>query len=125
LLSNHESIKKLETLQRTIDAQLHEIEILSTEVSLSLHKSMQAHHAKMSKIQHRIHQKFLANLKRKNESTSNKLYDVKDYLFPNNSLQERYYNFFTIYKMIGPTMLDILLENQEGFGRDFIVLSEE
>jgi uncharacterized protein YllA (UPF0747 family) len=97
---------------------------LATQVSDSLKQSVEAHNAKVKNIQQRIHQKFVAHLKRKESDVITKIYSLKQQLFPNNTLQERYHTFLTIYKEFGPTIIADLMLHQDAFSHQFLVLTQ-
>jgi hypothetical protein len=73
-------------------------------------------------IVNRIHEKFAAHIKRKEVDIYSNVASIKDNLFPNHSLQERHDNVISLYKLYGKNLFDILLENEEGVGEEFIVM---
>ena len=73
-------------------------------------------------IVHRVHEKFASHIKRKEVDTYSKIAFIKNNIFPDHSLQERHDNVISLYKVYGKNLFDILLENEEGFGDDFIVM---
>jgi bacillithiol biosynthesis cysteine-adding enzyme BshC len=124
-ISDHTALLKLKSIETRLQSEYEEIKKLSQSISDSLFQSMEAHTAKAQKIQTRIHQKFISHLKRNEEDLIERIHQIKSHLFPNNSLQERYDNFLSIYKQYGEEMIPELMKQQEGFGNDFIILTEE
>ncbi len=124
-LSDHTTLLELELIETRLLDEYEEIKKLSQSISDSLFQSMEAHTAKAKKIQTRIHQKFISHLKRNEADLIEHIHQIKFHLFPNNSLQERYDNFLSIYKQYGEEMIPELMKQHEGFGNDFIILTEE
>jgi bacillithiol synthase len=116
---------KLQEHQFEINQLFKQVEILSKEVSFNLPKSIEAHHAKQKKIEQRIEQKFRSHLKRNDADWITQCTNLKDSLFPYHALQERYDNFFGLFKQFGFKLFDILLEHEEGFEKSFIILQIE
>lgn len=107
-----------------IENKLDALEHLGREVSSSLAESLKAHRSKMQRIEQRIEAKFKSHLKRKEFDFKEQFIDLKSHLFPKGKLQERYDNIVTLIKLTGADTIPLLLEHMEGFGNDFIVLSE-
>jgi bacillithiol biosynthesis cysteine-adding enzyme BshC len=122
LLAKNNVIHQLKEYEKNIELQLNEMVQLAATVSVPLEESVKAHRQKNLNIVNRIHEKFAAHIKRKEVDTYSKIAFIKENLFPNNSLQERHDNVISLYKMYGKNLFDILLENEEGFGEEFIVL---
>lgn len=96
---------------------------LATAISPQLQRSMKAQKAKAARIEARIQQKFKAHLKKKEAIMFDRIGAIKHQIAPYGILQERYDNFISIVKITGIEMLDMLLEQQEGFGEKFIILT--
>ena len=86
---------------------------------------MKAHHAKALKVTDRIKQKFIAQLKQKETAKLQAVSNIKQTLFPANSLQERYDNFIPMFKKYGKNLIATLIEMQEGIESAFIILTED
>jgi bacillithiol biosynthesis cysteine-adding enzyme BshC len=123
-LADHHILEQLKTFESDIELKYAELNLLATQVSDSLKQSVEAHNAKVKNIQQRIHQKFVAHLKRKESDVITKIYSLKQQLFPNNTLQERYHTFLTIYKEFGPTIIADLMLHQDAFSHQFLVLTQ-
>lgn len=121
-VAKSDTMQELDKLQNTINSYYQEINLLSKEVNKPLEVSMLAHHAKAEKIQKRIHEKFVTQIKKKDEQIYTNIHKLKTSLFPNHTLQERHDNFLTLYKQYGREMFSILYQYQDGLKNDFIIL---
>jgi uncharacterized protein YllA (UPF0747 family) len=83
---------------------------------------MLAHQAKYQRLNKRVQQKFKAQIKRKNQDRLNQLCELHDGLFPNNTLQERSLNYFTMIKMLPDNFIEQIILHSENFGKEMIVL---
>jgi uncharacterized protein YllA (UPF0747 family) len=122
LLAKNNVIHQLVEFEKNIELQLNEMVQLADTVSMPLAESVKAHRQKNLNIVNRMHEKFAAHIKRKEVDSYSKIAFIKDNIFPNNSLQERHDNVISLYKIYGKNLFDILLENEEGFGDEFIVM---
>ena len=69
-----------------------------------------------------LEKRLLNAQKRKLSDELDRLRNIQDELFPNQSLQERQLNFSEFYLEYGEDLLDVLNENLEPLGGDFLVL---
>lgn len=125
LLANHESLTQLDEKLASIHTLLLDIEKLSATININLETSMKAHHAKALKVTDRIKQKFISQLKQKETAKLQAVSNIKQTLFPANSLQERYDNFIPMFKKYGKNLIATLIEMQEGIESAFIILTED
>lgn len=65
--------------------------------------------------------RLIKKIKQQQEVDLNKIRKIKDYLFPNDGLQERRANFMEFYLDAGPELIDILIENCDPFNKGFQV----
>ena len=73
-----------------------------------------------------IEAKLIRAEKNRHEIAINQIRSLKDKLFPNNGLQERYDNFMSIYLKHGPAFFEILKEHLNPLEMgDFIVVMED
>ena len=63
--------------------------------------------------------------KHKFEQTTNKIRKVREKLFPNGGLQERYDNFMTFYLQYGTSFLTYLIENLNPLNKEFLVILDK
>ena len=120
-----DEMKSLELNMNQIANHFNEIKNLGNQVSASLGQSTEAHIAKIGRIELRLKQKFKAHLKKKESQTFDRIETIKDHISPNGNLQERYDNFLSIYKIFGRNMFEILLQYQQPFGKEFLILTIE
>ena len=125
LLADNGALLALKPLLENIQQTFTEIEKLGKQLSVNLETSMKAHHAKSNRIIKRIQEKFTAQIKRKEQDMMNRVGQIKGKLFPNNSLQERYDHFIPYYKIYGKSIIDVLVNSQNGLESSFIILREE
>ena len=117
------AIVRLDEISSQLGQVYLSFKTLGAAISPQLEKSMIAHIARMKKVEDRIHQKTKAVLKRNETSLSEQIDRMQQEVFPNGQLQERYENFLTLFKDLGFDMFDLLLEHQQPFGKDFLILS--
>lgn len=108
--------------QEAMHEKMQEIIALGASISSQLEKSMLAHQAKYQRLNKRVQQKFKAQIKRKNQDRLNQLCELHDGLFPNNTLQERSLNYFTMIKMLPDNFIEQIILHSENFGKEMIVL---
>ncbi|MBP7184166.1 MAG: bacillithiol biosynthesis cysteine-adding enzyme BshC [Saprospiraceae bacterium] len=63
--------------------------------------------------------------KSKHETEIAQLKSIKEKLFPNNTLQERYENFITYYNLWGNAWIDFLVKNSNPFEKKFNFVKDE
>jgi bacillithiol biosynthesis cysteine-adding enzyme BshC len=66
--------------------------------------------------------KFRRAEKRKFSAAENQITQLKEVLFPANSLQERHENFSIFYSKFGPQMIDLIYESSKGIDPSFILI---
>ena len=125
LLQQHDVMQKVEAQVTLIQQNFDELKKLSAHVSSSLERSMHAHNAKAKRIEDRIKQKYIAALKQKETLLFQRIESIQHMVSPNATLQERHNNFLSIFKVHGFRMLDILLQHQEAFGKEFLILKDK
>lgn len=116
---------ELETLEGELAEVLSRISELSVDISPNLHRSTEAHHTHLRKVQQRVRQKFMSHLRRKETDRLNAFLSVKQHLFPEGTLQERHENLVMLVKSMGADWLTILLQGMPGFAQDFVVLQAD
>ena len=75
------------------------------------------------KYQLSIYTVFFRNEKKKHELALQQITKLKQQLFPNNTLQERYANFIPFYLKHGDNFIEILKENLNPLNPNFVVLT--
>ena len=80
---------------------------------------------KLNKSIERLETKLLRAEKRKFETATQQIRNIKSRLFPNESLQERHDNFIPFYLKYGDSFAEKLVANLEPLRKSFLILSEE
>jgi bacillithiol synthase len=94
-------------------------------VDVTLKSSVEAEKQKqLSGLKH-IEDKMIRAQKKKHETAISQVRKLKEKLFPEGSLQERYENFIPYYAKHGEKYFDMLLDNFDALPQKFLVLSEE
>ena len=70
-----------------------------------------------------MEKKILKSEKLKHETTLNQIRKIKDKLFPNDILQERFDNFTSYYSLYGEEFIKILKEEIDPLDTNFLILS--
>ena len=115
-----------------LDVQKHDIEKAyiaiakkSACVDPSLSKSVLAEMTKQLKNIDQMESRIKRSLKSQEEINVKKIEKLKEKLFPNNGLQERYDNFLPHLLAIGDDFFEILIQNLDPLERKFICLLPE
>jgi bacillithiol synthase len=122
LLKQHELNKILN--DHLNDAQLiyNQIANISQIVNKPLQQSTQAHITKISKIHHRLEQKFMAHLKRQDDLYIKYITAIKAELMPHGVLQERYDIALNYLGFYGHNWLNAVYEATLPFGNQYAVM---
>ncbi len=124
-LSHQAAIQTVMQLEKDIEAKYAEILNLSKTISPVFPKSIEAHQKKANHIHKRMLQKFFAQLKKQDEVRVLQLKSIRSNLFPNETLQERHDNFLSLFTNLGKNMFEVLYNEQQAFGTEFLILSQE
>lgn len=112
----------------TLDIEKRELEELYNKILLkmndkSLQASVNASHQKQLKSFEKLEQKLIRLEKKKYENALNTISKLKQQLFPENSLQERFDNFIPFYLKEGENFIEMLKDNFDPLDTNFVVLS--
>lgn len=105
-----------------IEKAYREIAEKSAAVDPSLSKAVLADMTKQLKNIGNMESRIKRSLKSQQEVNVNKITKLKEKLFPNNGLQERYDNFLPHYMSMGESFFDILVDNLDPLDRKFICI---
>ena len=97
--------------------------ITAKTTDVGLQNSINSQQQKQLKSFKQLEEKLLRIAKQKNESSLNQISKIKQQLFPDNSLQERYDNFILFYLKNGDNFIEILKENLNPLNPNFVVLN--
>lgn len=112
----------------TLDIEKCELEELYNKLLLKtndkgLQDSFNASHQKQLKSFEKFEQKLIRLEKKKNENALNTISKIKQQLFPENCLQERFDNFIPFYLKEGENFIEMLKDNLDPLDTNFVVLS--
>lgn len=91
----------------------------------TLAKALLAEKTKQLKVLDQLEGRLLRAEKQKHETAINQIKKLKEKLYPNNGLQERYDNFLSLYLKYGKEWFDILLEHLDPLKKEFLVIVDE
>jgi len=94
------------------------------EVDVTLKGTVEAEKQKQLNALKALEDKITRAQKKKHEISVNQVRKLKEKLFPENTLQERYENFMPYYLKYGEKYFDLLLENFDALPAKFLVLAE-
>ena len=112
----------------TLDIEKWELEELYNKLLLKtndkgLQASFNASHQKQLKSFEKFEQKLIRLEKKKHENALNTISKIKQQLFPENCLQERFDNFIPFYLKEGENFIEMLKDNLDPLDTNFVVLS--
>ena len=120
----HEEEISLEAQRNTVAAAFAEVEKLAKEIDPTLEKTVGAEAQKAHNALQMLEKKISKARDSKHEQTFKQLENLKDKLFPNGTLQERYDNMLT-YKTNNPDFIPALVDAFDPFDLKFTILVEE
>lgn len=95
------------------------------KIDPTLAKAFAAEKAKLLKTLGQLEGRLIRAEKQKHEVGLNQIRSIKDKLYPNNGLQERYDNFLSLYTRYGRTFFDFLLEHLNPLEKQMLVVLDE
>ncbi len=110
--------------KNSLKTTFNSIATKSKEVDPTLEKSVLAEMSKLLKNVNNMESRMERAVKAREDINVKKINKLKQKLFPNNGLQERFANFLPHYISIGPDFFDVLIENLNPMDRKFVVLSD-
>ena len=116
---------ELENQKSKIEEAYNEIAEKSAAVDPSLSKSVLAEMTKQLKNIDNMESRIKRSLKSQQEVNVKKIDKLKEKLFPNNGLQERYDNFLAHYLSTGESFFDDLIQYLDPLDQKFICLLED
>ena len=107
-----------------VNALYKQIRMASVELSPTLGQHVDALQTRTLKNLGTLEKKMLRAEKRKYSDIRNRIYKIKEALFPMNSLQERIDNFIPYYARYGPAFFDLIYRYSLTVEQEFVVLEE-
>ncbi|MEL7219912.1 MAG: bacillithiol biosynthesis cysteine-adding enzyme BshC [Bacteroidota bacterium] len=95
------------------------------EIDPTLAKAIEAEYTRQAKAVDNLEGRLMRAEKQKHEIALNQIRGLKDKLYPNNGLQERYDNFLAFYVRYGRDFLTQLMEVLDPLEEGFVVVVEE
>ena len=112
------SLKKQQEAMEKVFAEL-----LEKTNDIGVQNSIKAQLHKQLSALDKLEEKLIRNEKKKHETALQQISKIKNQLFPNNILQERYANFIPFYLEYGDNFIEILKENLNPLNPNFVVLT--
>ena len=111
--------------EKIMEAMFDSISVKAGLIDSSLSPSIKAVLQKNLKALNRIEHRLLKAEKRKEEVAVNQIENIKERLFPNNSLQERHDNLISLFLFYGMDVVDDLMELLNPLDQKFTILTAE
>ena len=115
----------IESLLNKSDTLFNETVSVVNEIDPTLKASVEAEKQKMAKSLRSLEERIRRAEKKKYEIEINQVRKMKEKLFPENILQERYDNLLTYYSKYGDDFLEHLIIHGDPFEKKFMILIEE
>lgn len=122
VLRNSENELCLSDEKLALESLFNRIKLQAFKVDKSLAQSTEAANIRATKLLDNLEKKLIRAEKRKHGYALQQLEQVKNRLFPNESLQERYTNLAPMYVNYGDDFIASLIENFQPLGGDFTLL---
>ncbi|WP_162903180.1 bacillithiol biosynthesis cysteine-adding enzyme BshC [Taibaiella koreensis] len=114
----------LEDTRQQLNQLFDQIKTKAVNVDITLRASAEAALTKMRHQLDTMEKKMMRAEKRNMAEQLSQIYKLKNRLFPNESLQERYDTFMPYFLEQGPAFFDILMEATLPYGNQFLVIRE-
>lgn len=122
---NTENELSLEAEKKQLENLFGDIKAKATEIDKSLAQSTDAELAKALKSIETLETKLIRAEKQRHDIAINQIRSLKDKLFPENGLQERYENFTAFYLRLGKSFFQVLKAHLNPLENRFIILMED
>ena len=114
-LSLADELKQLESLFEGIAEK-------AKEIDPTLAKAVMGEHARQAKSVENLEGRLRRTEKQRFETSMNQIRGLRDKLFPDNGLQERYDSFLNVYLQEGPALFDVLVEHLDPLEEGMVVI---
>jgi len=125
LKNGAEIILELKEEEKCIEAVFEDIVVKAGTIDPSLQPMIKAELQKSLKSIKNIENRLIKAEKKKEEVAVNQIRNVKEKLFPNNSLQERHDNFISLLLFYGVGVIDELINELQPLDKQFTILIAE
>lgn len=106
----------------TLEQLFQSIAEKAEKIDPTLAKSVMGEHARQAKTIENLEGRLRRTEKQRFETAMNQIRGLRDKLFPENGLQERYDSFLNIYLQEGTTMFDVLIEHLDPLEPGLVVV---
>jgi bacillithiol biosynthesis cysteine-adding enzyme BshC len=124
VLDNTEEELALNQELEALNNIFEQIMVKAKRVDPALEPSVLGQQKQMQKAVENMEQRLIRSEKKKNETSMQQIQKLKDNLFPNNGLQERYDNFLAFYSRYGNVFLDTLKANLDVLDKKMVVIED-
>lgn len=124
VLDNTEAELSLKEELNALNAIFGQILSKAKQVDSALEPGVLGQQKQMQKAIENLEQRLIRSEKKKNETSMQQIQKLKDNLFPNNGLQERYDNFLGFYSRYGDVFLETLKENLDVLDKKMLVIED-
>lgn len=124
VLDNTEEELSLKEELDALNTIFDKIMVKAKRVDPALEPSVLGQQVQMQKAVENLEQRLIRSEKKKNETSLQQIQKLKDNLFPNNGLQERYDNFLGFYSRYGNVFLDTLKANLDVLDKKLVVIED-
>lgn len=107
-----------------LNAVFEQILVKAKRVDPALEPGVLGQQVQMQKAVENLEQRLIRAEKKKNEVSLQQIQKLKDNLFPNNGLQERFDTFLAFYSRYGDVFLDTLKTNLDVLDKNFVVIED-
>ena len=109
-------------LKSTLTSQFDHLFQIASKTDYSFTGAVKAQQKKQLDGLNNLEKRLLSAQKKKFSEQLIKINELKDELFPNNTLQERFVNFSEFYCEYGPSIIDILMKDINPLNNKFLVI---
>jgi uncharacterized protein YllA (UPF0747 family) len=102
-----------------------QIKIKAVEIDQTLGEMIEAEKIKLVKQIEHIESRIKRSLKKREESTLNRIINLKSKIFPENGLQERRDNFFQYHTSLDIDIMQLLKDNLNPLEKEFLIFELE
>lgn len=124
VLQNSALPERLNKEYATLETLFLRVKEIAKHTDKSMQTAVEAQYVKQTKGLDNLNKKLIRAEKRQSETAMRQLSEIKDGLFPGNSLQERHANFIAFYMEYGEDFIETLLATLNPFQYEFSVLRE-
>ncbi len=115
----------IEEEKQQLEQLFESIATKARDIDPTLAKAIEAEYTRQAKSVANLEGRLMRAEKQKHETALNQIRNLKEKLYPNNGLQERYDNFLSFYQRQGDAFFQTLIEVLDPLEQGFVVVEEE